>query len=205
MSNKAIHASASEALIILERTDALRRGHFVLSSGLHSDRYCQCARVLEYPDHAARLATLMADRLHPLKADTVLAPALGGIVWGFTLAGAIGARSLFAERAPGEQFALRRGFELKPRERVLLAEDVVTTGGSVMELVPLVESAGASVVGFSAIADRSAGRFLPSCPFHALVQLDFQTYQPDACPMCRAGTPIEKPGSRRDAACGDRT
>jgi orotate phosphoribosyltransferase len=131
-----------------------------------------------------------------LAVDTVLTPAIGGILWGYELARALGARSLFAERKPGEPFQLRRGFHLRRGERVLLAEDVVTTGKSVLEVVPLVEEAGATLLGFAAIADRSGGRFNPAHPFYSLIKLNFQTWAPDECPLCREGLPLEKPGSR---------
>jgi orotate phosphoribosyltransferase len=182
----------------LEKTGALKRGHFRLSSGLHSDRYCQCAALFEHPAVAAEVAAEMAARLRgTLDVDVVLSPALGGILWGYELARALGVRSLFAERdATTRAFALRRGFQLAAGERVLLAEDVVTTGKSVMELVPLVETAGAVVAGYAAVADRSAGRFQPPAPFHALVKLDFQTWQPDAIPDWLAAIPVDKPGSR---------
>ncbi|MBI1291758.1 orotate phosphoribosyltransferase [bacterium] len=182
---------------LLEETGALKRGHFLLSSGLHSDRYCQCAALFEEPAMAEEVARLMADALpEDLTVDTVLSPAIGGILWGYELARALGARSLFAERKPGELFQLRRGFHLSRGERVLLAEDVVTTGRSVLEVVPLIEAAGAELVGFASIADRSAGKFTPSHPFYSLIKLNFQTWAPADCPHCAAGTAIDKPGSR---------
>lgn len=186
-----------EALMHLEESGALKHGHFLLSSGLHSDRYCQCATLFEFPDTASRVADLMrhqlADKVQP---STILTPAIGGILWGYELARALGCRSIFAERKPGEPFGLRRGYELGPGDRVLLAEDVITTGKSVMELVPLVEQAGAQIVGFAAIADRSKGKFQPDAPMHSLVKLNFNVYQPEECPLCKAGEPLVKPGSR---------
>jgi len=184
-----------EALLL--ETGALKRGHFLLSSGLHSDRYCQCAALFEQPAMAEEVANLMEEILpEDLRVDTVLSPAIGGILWGYELARALGARSLFAERKPGELFQLRRGFQLKRGERVLLAEDVVTTGRSVLEVVPLIEAAGAELVGFASIADRSGGKFKPAHPFFSLIKLDFQTWTPEECPLCAAGHPVEKPGSR---------
>jgi len=192
------YSQRERVMQLLASSGAVRAGHFLLSSGLHSDRYCQCAALFEDPRVGNEVAWLMANRLGAagVAADTVLAPALGGVVWGYALAAAMGARSLFAERPDGTTFGLRRGFELKAGERVLLAEDVVTTGKSVMELVPLVEAAGAVVVGFAAVADRSGGKFAPGAPFHSLVQLDFQTWKPEACPLCAAGGAAVKPGSR---------
>ena len=186
---------------LLERSGALREGHFLLSSGAHSDRYCQCAKALEQPTDAEALARLMARVIDgSVEADVVLAPALGGVVWGFALAGEIGARSVFAERADGETFSLRRGFEIRVGERVLLAEDVVTTGGSVMKLVPLVEHAGARVVGIATIVDRSRGTFDPGHEVFALARLGFETYAAGDCPLCRTGSTAEKPGSSKSGA-----
>lgn len=188
---------------LLEEAGALKRGHFVLSSGLHSDRYCQCAALFERPEIAHRVARLMAEQIPgSTEIDTVLAPALGGVLWGYELARALAGarggsvRTLFAERGSDGAFALRRGFALDEGERVLLAEDVVTTGGSVMELTPLVERAGAKIVGFAAIADRSRGAFRPPAPFFALTQLNFETWAPNALPAHLKGVPIDKPGSR---------
>ena len=195
--------STDRALQLLEHTGAIKSGHFLLSSGLHSANYCQCAALFEQPAVASEIAHLLVARLPAsLEFDAVLAPALGGILWGYELTRALSAarhkpvRSFFAERTTGEPFTLRRSFHLNPNDRVLLAEDVVTTGGSVMELVPLVESAGARVAAFAAVADRSKGKFKPAQPFFSLVQLDFPTYEPHACPLCAKGSTATKPGSR---------
>lgn len=187
-------------LELLEQTGALKSGHFVLSSGLHSDRYCQCATLFEHPVIAGEVAEIMAGKLREegVEADIVLSPALGGILWGYELARALNIRSIFAERGPDRQFTLRRGFALEKGMRVLLAEDVVTTGKSVGELLPLVESSGASVSAFAAISDRSAGHFKPDAPFHALVKLIFQTFAPDQVPDWLSSIPVTKPGSRPD-------
>ncbi len=149
---------------MLYEVGALKHGHFLLSTGLHSDHYCQCATLFEDPARAGTLARMLAERLRAagITVDTVLAPALGGILFGYELARALGARSLFAEREPGGPFVLRRGFALAEGERVLLAEDVVTTGKSLMEVVPLVTEARARIVAFASIADRSPGRFQPA-------------------------------------------
>ncbi|CAN5402295.1 orotate phosphoribosyltransferase [soil metagenome] len=186
---------------LLEKAGALKTGHFLLSSGLHSDRYCQCATLFEQPAMAEEVARLMIGNLpNGFHVDVVLTPAIGGILWGYELARVLGARSIFAERKPGEPFALRRSFSLSPGERVLLAEDVVTTGKSVLELVPLVEAAGAQIAGYAAIADRSHGKFQPPQPLFALTKLQFNTYEPAKCPLCAAGIPVEKPGSREKQA-----
>lgn len=180
---------------LLEGVGALKTGHFVLSSGKHSDRYCQCATLFERPDVAGEVASMTRPLVGDLSADLVCAPALGAVLWGYELARALGLPSIFAERIDGE-FTLRRAFAIAPGARVLLAEDVVTTGGSVMELVPLVESAGATVAGIVSVVDRSKGAFSPPCPFVALTTLEFETFDPSDCPMCARGVPTEKPGSR---------
>jgi orotate phosphoribosyltransferase len=186
---------------ILEEAGALKSGHFVLSSGLHSDRYCQCATLFERPHLAEQCAKLLVGMLpRGLKVDSVLSPALGGVLWGYELSRALGVRNIFAERPPGGAFDLRRGFALQPGERVLLAEDVVTTGGSVSELVPMVVACGAAVAGFAVIADRSRGQFKPSAPLFALTELNFQTWEATALPEHLKNIPAIKPGSRIGAA-----
>lgn len=191
-----------EVLGLLERSGALQSGHFVLSSGLHSDRYCQCATLFEDPALGGRVASLMAEMLpKDLSVDVVVAPALGGVVWGYELARALGACSIFAEReGPERQFALRRGFRLFPGQRVLLAEDVITTGGSVLEVVPLVEAAGATIVGVASVVDRSRGASKKTLgkkwPVWSLLELEFETYEADRVPPKLAAMPVQKPGSR---------
>ncbi|MCA9292250.1 MAG: orotate phosphoribosyltransferase [Phycisphaerales bacterium] len=192
--------AAVEVERLLESTGALLRGHFKLSSGLHSDRYCQCARLFEDPASAGRVAGLMAQQLAGVQVDVVLAPALGGILWGYELARALGVRSVFAERV-GTDFTLRRGFALAQSERVLLAEDVITTGKSVMELAPLVEAAGAQVVGIAAVVDRSKGSFAPAgIPVWAMCQLEFNVWEAKNVPPAIAEMPAVKPGSRPGAS-----
>lgn len=190
---------AEETRALLEEAGALKRGHFILSSGLHSDRYCQCATLFERPEIASKVAALLKRSLPAgCRVDVVLSPALGGVLWGYELARVLGCRNIFAERQPGAAFELKRGFEIRAGERVLLAEDVVTTGGSVSELVPLVKSAGAELVGFAVIADRSRGGFKPAdgVPLFALTQLDFETFKPEALPERLRTIPAVKPGSR---------
>ena len=189
---------SDQARSILELAGALKTGHFILSSGLHSDRYCQCATLFERAELAERCARLMLQVMPGgFKVDVVLSPALGGVLWGYELSRVLGVRNVFAERAPGSAvFELRRGFELRAGERVLLAEDVVTTGGSVSELVPLVEGAGAVVAGFAVIADRSKGSFKPTAPLFALTELNFETWKPESLPAHLRDVPAYKPGSR---------
>jgi orotate phosphoribosyltransferase len=184
----------------LRETGALLEGHFELSSGLHSDRYFQCARVLQHPARAEELARALARRLEELleePCEVVVGPALGAVTWAHEVARALGVRGMFTERREG-RMELRRGFELAPKERVLIVEDVVTTGGSARETAACVRAAGARPVAVGAIVDRS-GRNpfedlgLPLC---ALAAVEAGAWKPDACPLCAAGRPVEKPGSR---------
>lgn len=187
----------NEVLALLERTGAVCRGHFVLSSGLHSPVYVQCAQVLQYPAHAARLTAALMGKLTADKISAVVAPALGGIIWGHELARQLGARALFVERDSDGRFALRRGFQLAAGERALVAEDVLTTGGSTRETIAVVRATGAEVVGVAALVDRSGGRVALDVPVWTLLQLALETYSPAECPQCRARLLVEKPGSRR--------
>ena len=166
-----------------------------LSSGLHSPQYFQCAKLLERPPVAARIVEAMVPLCADLRPDTVLSPALGAILFGYELSRALACRNIFAER-PGGTFELRRGFTLRPGERVLLAENVVTTGGSVEETARLARSLGAEVVGYAVIVDRSGGRFAPPEPLIAFAAMDAETYDAVCCPQCAAGSAPTKPGSR---------
>ncbi len=177
------------------RFGAVQDGHFLLSSGLHSPAYIQSALILQHPDEAAALGKALADQLRSARPDVVLGPALGGIVIAHEVAQALGCRAVFAERAEG-QMQLRRGFAVEPGERVLLVEDVVTTGGSVEEVAALIRAAGGQVVGVAALVDRSGGRARFHAPLAALITLDLPVFPPEACPLCRSGEPVRKPGSR---------
>ncbi len=185
-------------LDLFRRSGALLEGHFQLSSGLHSPGYLQCALVLQHPEHAAALGAAIAERARSLRPTTVLSPALGGIVIGHEVARALGARAVFAEREDGV-LTLRRGFGLADAERVLVVEDVVTTGGSTRETIQVARAAGAQVVAAAAIVDRSGGRAALDVPLHALVEFSLPTYDPDTCPLCAEGLAITKPGSRQRA------
>jgi orotate phosphoribosyltransferase len=189
-------------LAMMTKSGALLEGHFVLSSGLHSEHYIQCARLLEVPHRAElvgrSLARLVEEAVGGGAVDAVVNPALGGIVIGHEVARALGARSIFLERVAGEM-TLRRGFSLGPRERVLVVEDVVTTGLSTGEVVKAVRAEGAQVVGVGAIVDRSTGIDF-GVPFVSLVRADIANFAQSDCPMCRAGVPAAKPGSRSKEA-----
>ena len=174
---------------------ALLEGHFRLTSGLHSPGYLQCALVLQHPAQAEACGREIADRVRALGAQVVLSPALGGIVIGQEVGRALGVRAVFAERQDGI-LMLRRGFALSPGEKVLVVEDVVTTGKSTRETIDVARAAGATVVGAASIIDRSGGHQNLDVPYHALATIALPTYQPEACPMCAAGQPVVKPGSR---------
>lgn len=180
------------------QSGALKEGHFLLSSGLHSPQYMQCALVLEDPRRAERLGRELAALVGAVgEAQAVVSPALGGVVIGHEVARALGARFLFTERDGAGGAALRRGFALRPGERVVVVEDVVTTGGSTREVIEVARAAGAVVRAVGAIVDRSGGRASFEAPFHALLTLDVPSYPEKECPQCRQGIPVVKPGSRK--------
>jgi orotate phosphoribosyltransferase len=185
----------ADVLDLFRKSGGLLEGHFRLTSGLHSERYLQSALVLQYPEFAERLGRALADRNRHLQPTVVLSPALGGILIGQEVARGLGIRAQFAERQDGA-LTLRRGFALSPSDRVLVVEDVVTTGGSTMETARVAQAMGAQVIGAAAIIDRSGGQSNLELPLHALVRLDVPTYQPDACPFCARGMAVVKPGSR---------
>lgn len=184
-----------EILEIFRKSGALLEGHFRLTSGLHSSGYLQCALVLQYPWHAAGFGRAIADRTRDLHPTVVLSPALGGVVIGQEVGRALGVRAIFAERHEGA-LTLRRGFTISERDRVLVVEDVLTTGGSTRETIQIAKAAGGHVVGAASIVDRSGGASPFDVPFHALVDVPLPTYEPEKCPLCAAGLAIIKPGSR---------
>ena len=185
----------NEILDIFRKHSALLEGHFILSSGLHSDRYIQCALVLQHPEAAEALCAQLASKLGDLGATVVAAPALGGVIVSYEVARALGVRSLFTERQNGVM-TLRRGFTIAPGEPTLVVEDVVTTGGSTRETITAVEQAGGKVVGVGSLIDRSGGKVDLGVPRSALVTLEVKSYSPADCPLCKSGTPVVKPGSR---------
>lgn len=185
-----------ELLELLERSGALERGHFVLSSGLHSPVYVQCALLLQEPPRAKLVGQALAQRLAPHTPTSILSPALGGVIIGHEVAAALGIPFRFAERLDGSM-QLRRGFELSGDERVAIVEDVVTTGESIREVAGLVRARGAEVVAFGAILDRTAGWDDVAIPLLALARLDLPVYARDICPLCREGGEPESPGSRK--------
>ena len=184
-----------EVLDIYRRTGALLSGHFLLSSGLHSDRYLQSALVLQQPDIATKLCAELAARFKDQRIEVVIAPAMGGVFVSHETARALGVRALFAERVNGE-LTLRRGFTIKPGERVLVVEDVITTGKSTRETIEVVKKAGGTVIAAACLVDRSGGKADLGVSYRSLVTLDVPSYAVDSCPMCKAGSAPVKPGSR---------
>lgn len=178
-----------------KQTNALLDGHFLLSSGLHSPRYLQCALALQYPADAARFGKAIAEHFVGEQIDTVASPAIGGLVIGYATAAALNVRFLWTERQNGEM-TLRRGFTLKLGERILVVEDVITTGGSTRECIAALEANGGKVVAAASIIDRSSGKADVGVPRIALATLDVPSYTEEQCPMCREGDKPVKPGSR---------
>ena len=185
----------SEVLSLFRRSGALLDGHFRLTSGLHSPGYLQCALVLQHPRDAEALGAALGRRAGAVGAQTVLSPALGGIVIGQEVGRALGVRAIFAERQDGA-LTLRRGITVEPGEKVVVVEDVVTTGGSTRETMDVARAAGAVVVAACSIIDRSGGNQALDVPYHALLPMEVKTYAPEACPLCAQGLPVVKPGSR---------
>lgn len=178
----------------LEATGALQKGHFKLSSGLHSDTYIQCSQLLKHPRAAIDAGHAIAEEA-PGDVELVFSPALGALIIGFTAAMALGVQMVFAERAGG-RMELRRGFRIEPGTRVLLVEDVITTGGSIVELERIVEDAGAKVAAFACIVDRSGARKQVHYPHISLLRMEVASYPPEKCPLCASGVPLDAPGSR---------
>jgi orotate phosphoribosyltransferase len=184
-----------DVLTRFRRLGALLDGHFRLSSGLHSPAYLQCALVLQHPAEAEELGRALAAMVPGAGATAVLSPALGGLIIGHEVARALRVRAIFAERVDGV-LTLRRGFELTPEDRVVVVEDVVTTGGSTRETMEVARAAGAEVVAAAAVVNRSGHASPVDVPFAALAAITPPTYKPDACPLCAQGIPVTKPGSR---------
>jgi orotate phosphoribosyltransferase len=184
-----------ELLDLYRRSGALLEGHFRLTSGLHSPGYLQCALVLQQPQQAEALGRAIADRVRDLRPTVVLSPALGGIVIGHEVGRALGVRAIFAERVDGK-LALRRGFTLAGTDRVLVVEDVMTTGGSTRETIEAAKAAGGQVVGTASIVNRGGAAIRFDVPYVSLLEIALPTYEPEACPLCAEGLPVVKPGSR---------
>ncbi len=186
---------ASELTELLQQTGALQSGHFLLTSGLHSSQYIQCALLLQHPDLATRVCAVLAGRFRGDRPEVVIGPAYGGIIVAHEVARALHVRALFAERVEG-RFELRRSFRIEPGERTLVVENVVTTGGSTREVKRVVEGYGGVVIGVGTLVSRAPITLDFDCRFEALLTLTADAYEAAGCPMCRKGIPLLKPGSR---------
>jgi orotate phosphoribosyltransferase len=187
--------NSEQVLDMYKKTGALLSGHFMLSSGLHSEQYLQSALVLQQPEIATELCAALAEKFKDAAIEVVIAPALGGVFVSHETARALGVRAIFAERVNGE-LTLRRGFTIKPGERVLVVEDVITTGKSTKETITVVRNAGGVVIAAAALIDRSGGNADIGVPYKSLVTLMVPAYTPETCPLCKAGSKPVKPGSR---------
>jgi orotate phosphoribosyltransferase len=184
---------------VLEMVNMVERGHFLLSSGLHSPVYVQVARLLQHPGPSGRACAALARPFAGRAIDVVAGPAVGAVIIAYEVARRIGARAVWTERVDG-RMALRRSFTVSPGERALVVEDVITTGGTLLEVRDVLTAAGAEVVAFAAVVDRRGADFLAGVPVHALVRMPLETYEAGACPLCAAGVPLVKPGSRPGAS-----
>ncbi|HAQ41468.1 MAG TPA: orotate phosphoribosyltransferase [Clostridiales bacterium] len=179
---------------ILKECGALLEGHFLLSSGKHSNRYCQCAKLMQYPDKTEKVISIVAEKVKNLEIDVIVGPAMGGITAAYELGRQLGIRAIFTERE-NNVMTLRRGFEIKPGEKILIMEDVVTTGKSSVETANSLEKLGGTVVGIGCIVDRKASEI--HLPLYSAAELEFETYDADNCPLCMGGSTPIKPGSRK--------
>jgi len=195
--NEEVFVTNEEVLTIFEETQALLKGHFRLSSGRHSDRYLQCAMVLQYPWHAEKFGQALAEKVRPLNPQVILAPAMGGLFVGHELARALKVRSIFTERnKETDVMELKRGFAVAPGEKVFAVEDIFTTGKSVKESYQVVQKLGAEVVGVGCLIDRSGGEIAFEVPVRSLASLKVESWDEKDCALCRQGLPIVKPGSQ---------
>jgi orotate phosphoribosyltransferase len=191
-----MNPNEKQILEAFEKSNALLRGHFLLTSGRHSDVYFQCAKVLQYPKYVELLCSLIAEHFRQTEIDTVIAPAMGGLVVGQEVARQLNKRFIFAERED-KKLTLRRGFTIDKDEKLLICEDVVTTGGSVFEVIDIVKSNDAKVAGVGFIVDRSNGKVNFDFPQFSTFKMEVISYLPDDCPMCEQNIPVIKPGSRK--------
>ncbi len=186
----------TEIETILEKAEVLLNGHFILTSGKHSNQYMQCAKISQYPEYNQQIAACLVENYKDQEIDLVIAPAVGGIVFGYEVARQLQVKNMFAERENGKM-TLRRGFEIKAGQKVLVVEDVVTTGGSVKEVIEVVRANGGEVVGVGVLVDRSQGKAEFDVPFKSVYVADVQAFEAENCPLCKEGkTEAVKPGSR---------
>lgn len=185
----------NKVIEILKKSDALLEGHFLLSSGKHSNRYVQCAKIMRYPKYAEEVLKVVVDKVKDLDIDLIVGPAMGGIVVAYEVGRQLDKETIFTERKDGEM-ELRRGFEVEEGAKILITEDVVTTGKSTLEVKKLLESFGGNVIGVACIADRRPENIDLDMPVYSAIKLDIQTYESDNCPLCNENIPVQKPGSR---------
>lgn len=185
-----------EAIEIFMKSKALLTGHFRLTSGRHSSQYMQCAQVLQYPRYAGQLCDSLAEKFAGIQVDLVVGPALGGIIVAYEVGRALGVKTFFTEREQGVM-SLRRGFAVNPGEKVLVVEDVVTTGGSVKEVINVVREKGGEVVGVGVLVDRSNGKVDFGVRTESILKMEIESFDPEDCPLCKQGLPVVKPGSRQ--------
>lgn len=177
----------------LKQSEALLEGHFLLSSGRHSNRYCQCAKLLQYPDRAAKVLSVVVEKLQGTEVDIVVGPAMGGIIVAYELGRQLGVPAIFTEREEGKM-TLRRGFEVKPGQKVLITEDVITTGKSSIETIESLKEYGVEIVGIACIANRTTAPI--GYPIFDAIKLEIESWEPADCPLCKENIPYVKPGSR---------
>jgi orotate phosphoribosyltransferase len=189
-------SNENNILEIFKKTGALLQGHFLLTSGRHSNIYFQCAKVLQYPEYTEQVCKIIADHFKDYNIDTVISPAMGGIIVGQEVARQLNKRSIFAERED-KKLTLRRGFTINQGEKILICEDVVTTGGSVYEVIDIVKEQGGEVVGVGFIVDRSNGKVNFGYPQKSTMKMEVISYIPEECPLCKENIPLVKPGSRK--------
>ncbi len=185
-----------EIIELFINSDALLKGHFLLTSGKHSNQYFQCAQALQYPEVTTKICSELADRFSSSDVDAVIAPAMGGIIVGQETARLLGKRFIFTERE-NKKMKLRRNFKISPGEKFLVCEDVITTGGSVQEVIDIVKANKGEVVGIAVIVDRSGGKIDFGYPLKSVLELEVEVYEPEECPLCKSGIPLVKPGSRK--------
>ncbi len=181
---------------IFKDKEVMLEGHFLLTSGRHSDKYMQCAKLFQYADVSELICKQLAEQFAEKKIDLVVGPAIGGIIMAYEMGRQLGVKNIFAERENG-QMTFRRGFEVPEGANVLVVEDVVTTGGSVKEVIALLKEHGANVVGVGSVVDRSAGKVDFGVEFKAVLSMEVISYEPENCPICKSGLPLVKPGSRK--------
>lgn len=185
-----------KVISILKEAEVLLEGHFLLTSGKHSNRYLQCAKIFKNTKYSEALCKDLAEQFKDKGVDVVVGPAMGAVIMAYEVSRHLGVPNYFTEREKGEM-ALRRGFEIKPGQKILVVEDVITTGGSVKEVIKLLTEMGGEVIGVGSIVDRSNGNADFGVPFSSVIKIDVEAYEADECPLCKEGKiPVVKPGSR---------